>query len=236
MVFYLCLNKRLSKQARDWWFETPWRSLWCRCNDGISRYLIGLVFTEYFGFRATTGVTFWLLTIWRLMWFRSSCDSIQYYCCKLSSKQLCEYDAIRYYFLSHSTFLQCLCSGCIALKSPSYLKGPTCAGGGIFRSTIRSVKWLMIPWLLAAPSHQPVWQWACKIDKSLSLVRENPTICDITMWRNYKAHWSRDKMADILQMTFSNAFSCRKIISFRFTFHWCVCPTVQSTLTQHWFG
>ena len=27
------LNKRLSKQSWGWWFETPSRSLWRRCND-----------------------------------------------------------------------------------------------------------------------------------------------------------------------------------------------------------
>ena len=33
MVFFnLRLNKRLSKQSRGWWFETPWRSLWRHCN------------------------------------------------------------------------------------------------------------------------------------------------------------------------------------------------------------
>ena len=30
--FRLCLNKRLSKQSRGWWFETPSRSLWLHCN------------------------------------------------------------------------------------------------------------------------------------------------------------------------------------------------------------
>ena len=30
--FDLRLNKRLSKQSRFWWFETPWRSLWRHCN------------------------------------------------------------------------------------------------------------------------------------------------------------------------------------------------------------
>ena len=29
----ICLNKRLSKQSRGWWFETPSRSLWRHCND-----------------------------------------------------------------------------------------------------------------------------------------------------------------------------------------------------------
>ena len=32
----LRLNKRLSKQSRHWWFETPWHSLWCRCNEDES--------------------------------------------------------------------------------------------------------------------------------------------------------------------------------------------------------
>ena len=30
--FDLRLNKRLSKQSLDWWFETPSRSLWRHCN------------------------------------------------------------------------------------------------------------------------------------------------------------------------------------------------------------
>ena len=29
---YLRLNKRLSKQSRRWWFETPSRPLWRHCN------------------------------------------------------------------------------------------------------------------------------------------------------------------------------------------------------------
>ena len=32
-IFLICaLNKRLSKQSWDWWFETPSRSLWRHCN------------------------------------------------------------------------------------------------------------------------------------------------------------------------------------------------------------
>ena len=31
-VFYLRLNKRLSKQSWGWWFETPSRPLWRQCN------------------------------------------------------------------------------------------------------------------------------------------------------------------------------------------------------------
>ena len=30
--FGLRLNKRLSKQPRRWWFETPSHPLWCHCN------------------------------------------------------------------------------------------------------------------------------------------------------------------------------------------------------------
>ena len=33
VFFDLRLNKRLSKQSWDWWFETPSRPLWRHCND-----------------------------------------------------------------------------------------------------------------------------------------------------------------------------------------------------------
>ena len=34
-LFILCLNKRLSKQSRGWWFETLSRPLWRHCNAEI---------------------------------------------------------------------------------------------------------------------------------------------------------------------------------------------------------
>ena len=37
--FHLCLNKRLSKQSRGWWFETPTRSLWRHRNGSTLPYL-----------------------------------------------------------------------------------------------------------------------------------------------------------------------------------------------------
>ena len=33
ILFHLRLNKRLSKQSKGWWFETPSRSLWRHCNE-----------------------------------------------------------------------------------------------------------------------------------------------------------------------------------------------------------
>ena len=35
VFFDLRLNKRLSKQSRGWWFETPSRSLWCHCKARV---------------------------------------------------------------------------------------------------------------------------------------------------------------------------------------------------------
>ena len=32
VFFDLCVNKRLSKHSRRWWFETPSHSLWRHCN------------------------------------------------------------------------------------------------------------------------------------------------------------------------------------------------------------
>ena len=39
-VFDLCLNKRLSKQSWDWWFETPSHSLWRHCNGSVTFRLL----------------------------------------------------------------------------------------------------------------------------------------------------------------------------------------------------
>ena len=36
VFFDLRLNKRLSKQSKHWWFETPSRSLWRHCNVSIT--------------------------------------------------------------------------------------------------------------------------------------------------------------------------------------------------------
>ena len=38
VFFDLRLNKRLSKQSWDWWFETPSWSLWWQCNENVSSY------------------------------------------------------------------------------------------------------------------------------------------------------------------------------------------------------
>ena len=37
IFFDLRLNKRLSKQSRGWWFDTPARSLWRHCNGSLRR-------------------------------------------------------------------------------------------------------------------------------------------------------------------------------------------------------
>ena len=40
VLFDLCLNKRLSKQSRCWWFGMPLLSLWCHCNVSLSQLLL----------------------------------------------------------------------------------------------------------------------------------------------------------------------------------------------------
>ena len=45
----------------------------------------------------------------------------------------------------------------------------------------------------------------------------------------------RDKMAAILLMIFSNAFSGMNMFEFRIKFHWSLFVTVQITLGYHWF-
>ena len=48
-------------------------------------------------------------------------------------------------------------------------------------------------------------------------------------------HWGRDKMADIFQRTFSNAFSWMNMYELRFRFLWSLFPRVQLTISKHWF-
>ena len=48
-------------------------------------------------------------------------------------------------------------------------------------------------------------------------------------------HWGWDKMAAVLQTTFSNAFCWMKMYEFRLKFHWSLFPSVQLTILHHWF-
>ena len=41
MFFYLCLDKKLIKHSKRWWFETPSRSLWRHCNAPSIRLQTG---------------------------------------------------------------------------------------------------------------------------------------------------------------------------------------------------
>ena len=51
--FYLCLNKRLSKQSRGWWFETVSRPLWRQRN-------VIFWYTESLSFHLFVTVNSWL--------------------------------------------------------------------------------------------------------------------------------------------------------------------------------
>ena len=48
-------------------------------------------------------------------------------------------------------------------------------------------------------------------------------------------NWGRDKMDNISQTTFSNAFSWMKTNAFRLRSHWSLFLRVQLTIFQHWF-
>ena len=44
-VFYLRLNKRLSKQSWGWWFEKQLRPLWRQCNDIVRDDILSLEYS-----------------------------------------------------------------------------------------------------------------------------------------------------------------------------------------------
>ena len=53
--FDLRLNKRLSKQSRRWWYETPSSSLWCHWNVSQSLEAVRFVFWIVGSLRNLTG-------------------------------------------------------------------------------------------------------------------------------------------------------------------------------------
>ena len=59
VLFDLRLNKRLSKQSRGWWFETPSCSLWRHCNEIIC-VCWGLLICEYVTYELIYMLYMWL--------------------------------------------------------------------------------------------------------------------------------------------------------------------------------
>ena len=97
------------------------------------------------------------------------------------------------------------------VRGPSYL------------DLTRSIRWLLMPWLLMSPGHQQPWYWLCRISRS-----------GLT-WGRILTHWGRDKLDAISQTTFSNVFSWMKMFEFRLEFHWSMFPSDWITIIQHWF-
>ena len=64
--------------------------------------------------------------------------------------------------------------------------------------------------------------------KEVNIAKPRLLICLLT-------HASLDKMAAIMQMTFSNTFSCKEIVLFRFKFNWNLFPSFQLIIFYHWF-
>ena len=63
VFFDLRLNKRLSKQSRGWWFETPSHPLCCRCSDTKLLQMITCYYTSCLTFCSgiQTVLTHWSL-------------------------------------------------------------------------------------------------------------------------------------------------------------------------------
>ena len=70
-VFFLSgLNNQSSKQWRHRWFETPWRSLWCHCND-VLYYTHRAVFQEMgpsTNMRCSVWYNVWCMTRYDIIW------------------------------------------------------------------------------------------------------------------------------------------------------------------------
>ena len=79
VFFDLRLNKRLSKQSRRRWFETPSRPLWRHCNDIIcSQHDLGVF--RHFSYRVS-----WPLKL-PLNWRATLCVFLKIQCSSLNTK------------------------------------------------------------------------------------------------------------------------------------------------------
>ena len=102
-------------------------------------------------------------------------------------------------------------------------------------NTMGSLPQLLMRWILASSSHQQLWYWLwLNVFVSLGTKLEQP-LCSILYEEWFVTHWGWDKMVANLLMTFSYAFSWRKIYKFQIRFHWSLFPRVQLTIFQHWF-
>ena len=74
-----------------------------------------------------------------------------------------------------------------------YSSSTFCCWNQYIPSKIRSMHWLLMPWLLVSPGHQHPWHWTCRINWCLFSTRKNQdywfTICGlgchILNWVNF---------------------------------------------------
>ena len=160
-----------------------------------------LVLTEFHGIFRPRRHNYSIIRYWwfgSVRWSTNSCDSIQYCCCILF-----------HLILSYNVYPVSVLPFIATLSPTSHL-----GRGAIFLSTINSGIWRMISWHLAAPNHQHVSQWACKIVRCLSLAWEKSNYLQYFSSSELYNTLKPRQMANILPTAFSNAFYLwRKIIS-----------------------
>ena len=80
-IFYMRLNKRMRKQSRRWWFETPSRSLWRHYNDVITNQLTPS--------KTYDCIKQWYLLRKRDLFLKKNCLYLFSYCTDLFSIRVC---------------------------------------------------------------------------------------------------------------------------------------------------
>ena len=129
------------------------------------------------------------------------------------------------YFLWHLTILWENCS--ILLQIDVLQATNLHRQSGVFTNRINKVvySWYS-PFHMQCDMH--IWYTLCVTYDCITSYRQATYYNDLT-------HRGGDKMAAILQTTFSNAFSWMKRYELRLKFHWRFFLRVQLTILQHWF-
>ena len=105
---FLCLNKRLSKQSRRWWFQTPSRSLWRHCFVFWLYHLFLVDLCDIFSHIRkdcyfSLGTSVWLLTkFWSISLNAPYCNNVTNNMTNVFFKWFIDCNWVRLFHSDHS--------------------------------------------------------------------------------------------------------------------------------------
>ena len=227
MFSLICtLNKWLSKQSSGWWFEMPWRSLWCHCNV-VRESPRGHLNIKTLGYQLRNSHIKDKM-VWLSFYFYNG--------------NPCIWKDSLYIEEGPWSLVNYLYKGYPYSKVPGAKMGPIWGRedpGGPHVGPINFAPWVLTwAWMLALMC---IWTSGLANSGIAGNWRYHWHSCGITTLVKPKCdiflitHWGRDKIAAIWQMRFSNAFSWMKMFEFCLRFQWNLFLRFEIPIFHHWY-